>query len=67
MEKIDKKQVIELLQDILNFCEQHKDSNEYDYVVAYEPDDFQFISTGAYLKDYIHEKMTKLSDGKEGL
>lgn len=57
---MSKDEIIELLNDILNFCEENKSSNEYDYVIDYEPDDIQFISTRPYLKNFINDKIAKI-------
>lgn len=56
----------DLVEEIKAFCEKNKDSNEYDYVVAYESDDPDFYSDSLpYLKDFLNEKISQLKGEKK--
>lgn len=57
---------IDLIKEIIDYCETYKNSNEYDYVVCYESDDPDYHdNTRAYLKDYLEKKLTQLKKGEK--
>ena len=55
---------IEQLEKVKWWCENHKYSDEYDYVITYEPDEEDASGCVDYLKDYIDNQIKQLKEGK---
>ena len=49
------------LENLKKWCEEHKCSDEYDYIITYEPDENDASGSIDYLKDYIDERIKKLT------
>lgn len=56
--------VISKLREIENWCEKHKDSDEYDYMVTYSPDKEDASGCTDYLEDYIDNQIKELKGEK---
>lgn len=66
-ERIDKhynhekiKFAVEKLEKVKDWCENHKFSDEYDYVIAYEPDEEDASGCVDYLKEHIDNQIDEL-------
>lgn len=55
---------IEQLEKVKDWCENHKFSDEDDYVIAYEPDEEDASDCVDYLKEEINKQIKQLKDGK---
>lgn len=53
------------LEKVKDWCENHKFSDEDDYVIAYEPDEEDASGCVDYLKDQIDNQITSLKKGVE--
>lgn len=51
---------VEQLEKVKGWCENHKFSDEYDYVIAYEPDEEDASGCVDYLKEHIDNQISKL-------
>lgn len=56
---------IDKLEKVKEWCENYKFSDEYDYVITYEPDEEDSSGCIDYLKDYINNQIEELTHQSE--
>lgn len=60
LEQSQKQLAISGLEKVKNWCEEHKYSDDFDYVITYEYDEEDGSGNTDYLKDYIDNQIKKL-------